>query len=285
MHWDDYVQPLVYAYNNLVHRSTGTTPFEITLVRAPPPYIVVLQDTGIPQDVTGKMTSAQAKRYSRKRIDSKLKAPQTHFGKAQKRYKADFDKSICFVRKFSPGDYVYLDRPPKEKHLAEDIAAKLVPRSTGPYRVIKSTGHTVTIDRDGLQDILSTDRVSMAPRPSGGAIHHPTRSASVPQAIAGTSPRILTPPPPAQCALSTPVVDATLSRLPLPSGPTTSTAPPGIRAVTADRLGPQINKAGPQGAVAEDLAQQAAVRGLDHGERGRKTVSSEDGYGAFEDMY
>ena len=34
--WDDYVQPLTYAYNMQVHRSTGTTPFDLTLTRHPP---------------------------------------------------------------------------------------------------------------------------------------------------------------------------------------------------------------------------------------------------------
>ncbi|PXF41191.1 hypothetical protein BWQ96_09085 [Gracilariopsis chorda] len=234
--------------------------------------MVDLQDKGIFQDVNGEMKPAQAKSYSRKRIDSILKAAQTHFDKPQKPYKADFDKAIWFVPQFSPGDYVHLDRPPKEKQETEDTASKLVPRSTGPYGVINSTGHTVTIDRDGLQDMVSTDHVSMAPRPLVGRMRHPTRSASVPQAVARTSPRVLTPPPPALRSSSTPVVDASPSGLPLPFRPVTSAAPSGTRAVTNDPLRPQVNKAGLQGAVADDLG-------------GHKNVSSDDGYVDFEDMY
>ena len=33
--WDEFVQPLTYAYDMQVHRSTGTTPFELVLSRHP----------------------------------------------------------------------------------------------------------------------------------------------------------------------------------------------------------------------------------------------------------
>ena len=45
--WDDYVQPLTFAYNTQVHRLTEITPFELVLTR--PPSGLILPGT-VPQD-------------------------------------------------------------------------------------------------------------------------------------------------------------------------------------------------------------------------------------------
>lgn len=147
---DHYVQPLVYAYKNQVYRSTGTTPFDLALSRAPPSYMADLQYSNVPEDIAGNITPAEAKRYSRKCIDTILKAARTRLDIAQKRNKEHLNKAIWFTPHFSPGNYVQFYRPPKEKDEAEDIAAKFLPRSTWPYKILKSTGHTVTIDLDGF---------------------------------------------------------------------------------------------------------------------------------------
>ena len=46
--WDDYVQPLTYAYNMQVHKSTGTTPFDLILTRHPPGISVQAPSSAIP---------------------------------------------------------------------------------------------------------------------------------------------------------------------------------------------------------------------------------------------
>lgn len=53
----------------------------------------------------------------------------------------------------------------------------LLPQATGPYRVIKSRGHTVTIEREGLQDTISIDQESSAHHPSKlpTTFHHSLR--------------------------------------------------------------------------------------------------------------
>ena len=38
--WDLHVQPLTYAYNAQVHRSTGTSPFSLILTRHPPSTMI-----------------------------------------------------------------------------------------------------------------------------------------------------------------------------------------------------------------------------------------------------
>lgn len=52
---DDFVHPLVYDYNTQVHNSTGTTPFDLALIWIPSAYMVEIQDTPQPQDVTAEM--------------------------------------------------------------------------------------------------------------------------------------------------------------------------------------------------------------------------------------
>ena len=36
--WDEYASALTYAYNNHVHQSTATTPFDLVLLRPPPAF-------------------------------------------------------------------------------------------------------------------------------------------------------------------------------------------------------------------------------------------------------
>ncbi|CAN8062790.1 unnamed protein product [Agarophyton chilense] len=165
--WDHYIGPLVYAYNTQVHASTGTMPFHLTLARAPPLIAVHVQESIIPQDITEGMNPTQAKRYSRRRIDRILQSTTTVLTKAQRRYKCNFDEAVWNKLTFGRGDLVYLDRPPKDSEELEDTTRKLLPRSTGPYKVLKANEHTITLLIDGLQDNVSIDRVKRAPSSSG----------------------------------------------------------------------------------------------------------------------
>lgn len=123
----------------------------------------------------------------------------------------------------------------------EGIAAKLLMCSTGPYRVIHSTGHTVVIDRDGLPKIASTDGVSCAPR--SPMAYQPQETAPV--------PAITTALPPTSVAMLGPLAPATLYPMvrPLhtvliPSGRPESIAPLS-RDFRADAFGPSPAKAPP----------------------------------------
>ena len=46
--WDEYVTALTYAYNTSVHRSTGTTPFDLVLSH-PPARFTFHYDVGEPR--------------------------------------------------------------------------------------------------------------------------------------------------------------------------------------------------------------------------------------------
>ena len=168
--WDEFVQPLVYAYNMQVHRSTNTTPFDLVLSRHPPNILVKdypsANPTTIPDD---QLTTVQVKRNILRRLRKSLQQANRRLTQAQKRYKDDFDKKVKFALDVQPGQWVFVDRPPRTllpEEKQNDVTRKLLPRSTGPYEVTKTTGDTVTIKQDGLLNTVSIDRVALAPAPA-----------------------------------------------------------------------------------------------------------------------
>lgn len=68
-----------------------------------------------------------------------------------------------------PGNYVCVDLRPTAKTAAERRAdeprLKLLPKSVGPFRITDTTSHTIKIDEDGIQNVISIDRETPAPRP------------------------------------------------------------------------------------------------------------------------
>ena len=69
--WDRYASALAYEYNNHVHMSTGTTPFELILSRPPPPFSLhkaIRQRPVI--DRTDTSSSSSSMRRSRKLMDA-----------------------------------------------------------------------------------------------------------------------------------------------------------------------------------------------------------------------
>ena len=111
--WDDYVQPLTFAYNTQVHRSTETTPFDLVLTR--PPSGLMLSGT-VPQDAgthrEDPWTPVQYKRATLRKVRDALDRAQTKLIASQKRYKDDFNKKVRFRPVVGAGDFVYVDRPP-----------------------------------------------------------------------------------------------------------------------------------------------------------------------------
>jgi len=88
--------------------------------------------------------------------------------KAQQRYKKYFDRKVRHVPTFATGDYVYVDKPPpsaktKAEVLADAPRSKLLPKSEGPFPVLTSTGHTITIRQDGVANTISADRATLVP--------------------------------------------------------------------------------------------------------------------------
>ena len=164
--WDEFVQPLTYAYNMQVHRSTGTTPFDLVLTRHPPGISVSMPTSAVPPDRHTEPTTAQMKRITMRRLRQVLARASEKMTQAQAQYKRHFDKTVSALPEFRPGEEIFLDRPPDFSATAlenEDGHRKLLPKTTGPYRVISSNENTVIIDRDGLRDTVAIDRVTRAP--------------------------------------------------------------------------------------------------------------------------
>ena len=153
--WDVYASALTYAYNTHVHRTTGTTPFDLILSRPPPPYATH-------HSVKRRATpDAFTKQDFLRRITDTIDMAGKRLHSAQARYKRNFDRSIRKSKRLiTTDDYVYLDNPEvRERN-------KLTPIAQGPYRVIRAGRRTVYIDRDGITEKVSLDRVVLAPRPT-----------------------------------------------------------------------------------------------------------------------
>ena len=86
------------------------------------------------------------------------------------RYKRNFDARVNPAAPLVPGQAFYLRRERK----AEDKllpSHRLKPKVYGSFEVIRTNSHTVTIDRDGLLDKVSKDRVVLAPIKQGVLQH------------------------------------------------------------------------------------------------------------------
>ena len=184
--WDDYVQPLTFAYNTQVYRSTETNPFDLELTR--PPNGLVLpgaapQDTGSNRE--DPRTPVQYKRATLRKLRDAIDRARMKLTAAQKRYKDDFDKMVRFRPVIVAGDFVYVDRPlrlltnverrthERDTTDAGPASVKLLPKTEGPFRVRSATDATVVINQDGVRNRVIMDRVTKMPR----ATHEPVASA------------------------------------------------------------------------------------------------------------
>ena len=143
--WDEYIQPLTFAYNTQVYRSTETTPFDLVLTR--PPSGLELRSI-VPQYTV-----------------SSTEEPRTLV--------IDFDKKVRFRPFIAVGDFVYVDRPPRLLTSTErgdlpsdggEPSVNLLPKTEGPFRVRSATETTVFVDQYGVSNRVSIDRVTQMPR-------------------------------------------------------------------------------------------------------------------------
>ena len=195
---DEYIQPLTFAYNTQVHRSTKTTPFDLVLTR--PPSVWALPTT-VPQDAVSNTedprTPVQYKRATLRKLRDALERTRVKLTAAQRRYKTDFDKKVRFRSVIAVGDLVYDDRPRRPLTSTEREgppsdggapSVKLLPKTEGPFRVLSATETTVVVDQDGVSNRVSIDRATKMPR----GPHDATVAASTTDSPAGI------PDPPAE---------------------------------------------------------------------------------------
>ena len=155
--WDVYMGPLTYAYNSHVHRTTGTTPFELVLSRPPPEFSLRRADGDSPPADRGNQRAEFLKT-----LDSTIQKAYGSLRRTQARYKRDLDKRKRRINsRLRPGEYVYLNPTDGGK-----TSNKLAPPAVGPYRVLANDRRTITIDRDGVTERVSADRCVYAPPPT-----------------------------------------------------------------------------------------------------------------------
>ena len=160
--WDRYASALTYAYNNHVHRSTGTTPFELVLSR-PPPFSLhrSIRQRPDPEKVTRHEFLVN--------LDTAIQRAYVRLKKSQQRYKWDFDARVRRTNvDLKASDYVFIDSSG-----SQGKTSKLGPPAVGPFRIIARGERTFTIDRGGHTERVSYDRVTRALRPANAPIMVP----------------------------------------------------------------------------------------------------------------
>ena len=163
--WDEWLDPITYAYNMQVHRSTGTTPFDLVLSRHPPPLLV---EEDMLEHVPHESARDRRARisYAKQEFLTKLrelvaKASQ-NLARTQARYKRNFDARIRQrLKDIQPGAFVYREIPV----FPEGVNPKLAQPVDGPYRVISNRWPIIVIEVRGKPVTVNANRLVRAPSP------------------------------------------------------------------------------------------------------------------------
>ena len=155
--WDLFTDALTYAYNTQTHSSTQVAPFELILSRKPSALALEAQPT-----IREVGSQAQFKEKWREWLAALVSTAQRANGKAQSRYKANFDRRLRRARE----EIVARSRVFVRKDYANprtDVKHKLATVTTGLYEVIEANSGTVVIGDGEKRERVSRDRVVLAP--------------------------------------------------------------------------------------------------------------------------
>ena len=156
--WYVYVGRLTYAYNSHVHRTTGTTPFELLLSRPPSEFPLRRAEGDAPPPDRG----TQRAEFLRT-LDASIQKAYVSLHRARARYKCDFDMRIRRINsRLRPSEYVYINATNGVK-----TSNTLTSPAVGPYHVLVNDRRTITIDRDRVTERVSADRCVYVPPPMG----------------------------------------------------------------------------------------------------------------------
>jgi len=200
------VQPLTYAYNQQIHRTTGFAPFALALPHPPTnPVSALFQDQAeltrveLPLSAENDSTanSAVEANRARTRIRTMIETARLNTAAAQARYKQHFDKRVQFSIKPKKGDTVFIQRPPSSaRTIAEKLAeiphSKLRTKADGPHTVESANEHSVTVTLNGIPEPISIDRVTVRPGPRDTT--PPAAPPSAPPVPPATEDDVISPP-------------------------------------------------------------------------------------------
>ena len=162
--WDRLIQPLTYAYNLQVNRTTGQPPFKLALTRQPPDTVFV--DDGMELDDVDQLSPEEARLKVLHRAKDLIERASARTSQQQARYKKAHDKKVRSIVQIRPGDEVFIDNPPSLGASSSDGPnSKLSRKASQAYKVIQVTDTTAKVLIDGIEDMVSLDRVTRAPPP------------------------------------------------------------------------------------------------------------------------
>jgi hypothetical protein len=125
--WDDYLPPLIYAYNTTPTQATGDTPFHLMFGRDPRPLM------RLPEEVVQQAKNDDLLTY-RLRLNQRLllayTAAQQSLTHVLRSYKERWSKN-CHFRELKAGDAVWVQRFAYGAPLHRKLSSKFV----GPYRI------------------------------------------------------------------------------------------------------------------------------------------------------
>ncbi len=157
--WSQYAEVLAFAYNTQVHPSLGLSPFELVL--SSPPRPLTLRPEASYEGSVKRRQMLQQFQDSIRRLTEKA---SHNLPRAQLQYKRNFDERVRPVGQPTTGDMVYLRREIAEQD-PEGIKhrQKLQLNPTGPFRVLLSTEHNVTMLNGDEVETIAIERVVRAP--------------------------------------------------------------------------------------------------------------------------
>lgn len=149
-----------FAYNTQVHRSTNMAPFNLFLSQSPPSVAIQAETT--PSE---SFSRDQARLQFLSQIRKLVTQSRSSLAKAQEKYKKYFDRHVRPLAKVATGDMVYLERQASSSQETgrKKRRHKLSPKADGPYPVVSTTDHTITIVCDGLNEKVYRNRVAKFP--------------------------------------------------------------------------------------------------------------------------
>ena len=187
--WDEWLGPVTYAYNTQVHRSTGTTPFDLVLSRPPSQPLVdpeLLEHRPVEYVSDRRIRVSQAKQAFLERLDHLMSKARRNLERTQVRYKRNADARMRQrLRDLAPGDYVYREIPEHPRGVSPKLASPV----EGPYKVLSTEGPTIVIEVGGHPVRVNANRLVRAPTPRSRSLlqrlslpdveAQPTRGSSV----------------------------------------------------------------------------------------------------------
>ena len=163
--WDEWLEPLTYAYNMQVHRSTGTTPFDLVLSRHPPS---LLMEEDLREHIPRESSPTRSERISSvknqflTRLEMLMQKARANLNRTQLRYKRNFDARIRRrLQNLKVGSFVYreiAEHPP-------GVNPKLTSQVEGPFEVLSNEWPVIVIDDNGRAVRINANRLVRAPTP------------------------------------------------------------------------------------------------------------------------